>query len=132
MNDEPRGPSDLEPEERSLHHVLSAVPPQAPPFGFRDAVMRRVVERRVGWEWLVAALLALPSLAFLARQIVESGDEFTAALTNVLAAASGDAAGAAFFIDGLTVLAIALIGVACVVAAHALIVTTPHRNRLAR
>jgi len=129
---EPHGVFDLQPEERDVHHVLSAIPPQALPVGFRDAVMRHVVERRVGWEWLVAALLALPSLAFLARQIAESGHDFTAAFTNVLAAASGDSAGAAFFIDGLTVLAFALVGVACVVAAHALSVTTPRGGRLAR
>lgn len=102
------------------------------PLGFRDAVMRRVSQRQVGWEWLVAALLAFPSLAFLARQVSESGSDFAAALANVVAAASSETAGAAFFIDGLTVLAFALVGVACVVAAHALIATTPRRRRLVR
>jgi hypothetical protein len=126
------GPSDLEPEERDLHFVLSAIPPQAPPVGFKDAVMRRVVERRVGWEWLVAALLALPSLAFLARQLAESGKDFAAALAGVLGAASSETANASFFIDGLTVLAVALVGVACVLAAHALISSTPSRRRLVR
>ena len=126
------GPSDLEPEERELHHVLSAVPPQAPPFGFRDAVMRRVVERRVGWEWLVAALLALPSLAYLARQLAESGEDFAAALTNVITAASSTTTTASFFIDGLTVLAVALVGIACVFAAHALMASTPGTRRLVR
>lgn len=126
------GPADLEPEERDIHWVLSAVAPQALPVGFRDAVMRRIVERRVGWEWLVAAVLALPSLAFLARQIAESGEEFGAALVNILAAASSDAASASFFIDGLTVLAVALIGIACVFAVHALIATAPGRGRLVR
>jgi len=129
---EPFGLSDLEPDERDLHFVLSAIPPQAPPVGFRDAVMRRIVERRVGWEWLVAALLALPSLAFLARQIAESGADFAAALVNVLGAASSETANASFFIDGLTVLAVALVGVACVFAAHALIAGTPGRRRLVR
>ena len=129
---EPPGLSDLDPDERALHHVLSAVPPQAPPFGFRDAVMRRVVERRLGWEWLVAALLALPSLAFLARQIVESGEDFAAALINVMTAASTGAANASFFIDGLTVLAVALVGVACVFAAHALLAGAPGRRGLVR
>ena len=126
------GPSDLEPEERDLHYVLSAIPPQAPPFGFRDAVMRRVVERRVGWEWLVAALLALPSLAYLARQIAESGEDFAAALTNIVTAASATTASPSFFIDGLTVLAVALVGVACVFAAHALLASTPGSRRLVR
>ena len=124
--------ADLALEETDLDFVLSAVPPQAPPVGFRDAVMRRVADRRVGWELLVAALLALPSLAFLARQVAESGQDFTAALSNVLAAASSDATEASFFIDGLTVLAFALIGVACVVAAHALLVSAPRRDRIAR
>lgn len=129
---EPSGMADLEPDERDLHFVLSAIPPQAPPVGFRDRVMRRVVERRVGWELLVAALLALPSLAFLARQIAESGEEFAAALVNVLGAASSETASASFFIDGLTVLAVALVGIACVLAAHALIASTPSRRRLVR
>jgi hypothetical protein len=129
---EPFGLSDLEPDERDLHFVLSSVPPQAPPVGFRDRVMHRVVEQRVGWELLVAALLALPSVAFLARQIAESGQEFAAALVNVLGAASSDTASASFFIDGLTVLAVALVGVACVLAAHALIASTPSRRRLVR
>lgn len=123
---------DLDPEELDTHAVLSAVPPQALPLGFRDAVMRRVIQRKVGWEWLVAALLALPSLAFLARQISESGADFATALVNVVAAASSETAGVAFFIDGLTVLAFALIGVACVVAAHALIAGAPRRRRLVR
>lgn len=129
---EPFRPSDLDPDERDLHVTLSAAPPQALPVGFRDAVMRRVVDRRVGWEWLVAAVLALPSLAFLARQVAESGEEFAAALVNILGAASSDTASASFFIDGLTVLAVALVGVACVLAAHALIESTPGRRRLVR
>jgi len=126
------GPSDLEPEERDLQYVLSAIPPQALPVGFRDAVMRRVVERRVGWEWLVAALLALPSLAYLARQIAESGEDFAAALTNIVTASSSTTTTASFFIDGLTVLAVALVGVACVFAAHALMTSTPGTRRLVR
>jgi hypothetical protein len=128
----PLGLTDLEPDERDMHLVLSAVPPQALPIGFRDRVMRRVVEQRVGWELLVAALLALPSIAFLARQIAESGEDFAAALVNVLGAASSETASASFFIDGLTVLAVALVGVACVLAAHALFASVPNRRRLVR
>jgi hypothetical protein len=124
--------ADLAPDETDLDFVLSAVPPLAPPVGFRDAIMRRVAERRVGWELLVAALLALPSLAFLARQVAESGEDFAVALVNILTAASSDAANASFFIDGLTILAVALVGVACVLAAHALITSTPEHRRLVR
>jgi hypothetical protein len=131
MNQAP-GPADLEPEERDLHVVLSVIPPQAPPVGFRDAVMRRVVERRVGWEWLIAALLALPSLAYLARQIADSGEELGAALVNVVSTASSGAANASFFVDGLTVLAVALVGVACVFAAHALLAGAPRTRRMVR
>jgi ABC-type Fe3+ transport system permease subunit len=127
-----RGPSDLEPDEHDLHYVLAALPPQALPVGFRDTVMRRVADRRVGWEWLVAAVLALPSLAFLARQLAESGQDFAAALANVMTAASSGATNASFFIDGLTVLAVALIGIACVFAAHALIASAPGDRRLVR
>lgn len=129
---EPHGLSDLEADERDLHLILSALPPQAPPVGFRDAVMRRVVERRVGWEWLIAMLLALPSLAYLARQLAEGGEELATALVNVVTASSGGAADASFFIDGLTVLAVALVGIACVFAAHALIAGAPSRRRLVR
>ncbi|HEV8656439.1 MAG TPA: hypothetical protein VGR85_13105 [Candidatus Limnocylindria bacterium] len=132
MNNDLPGLSDLDADERELNYLLSAVPPQAPPVGFRDAVMRRVVERRVGWELLVAALLALPSLAYLARQIDESGAEFAAALVNVVSAASSDTANASFFIDGLTVLAVALVGVACVFAAHAILASSPGSRRLVR
>jgi hypothetical protein len=128
----PLGLADLDPDERELHLVLSAIPPQAPPLGFRERVMGRVVEQRVGWQLLVAALLALPSLAFLARQVAESGEEFAAALVNVLGAASSETASASFFIDGLTVLAVALVGVACVLAAHALFASTPGHRRLVR
>jgi hypothetical protein len=124
--------SDLEPEENDLHYVLSAIPPQAPPVGFRDLVMRRVVARRVDLEWLIAAVLALPSLAFLARQLAESGQDFAAALVNVMTAASSGTTNASFFIDGLTVLAVALVGIACVFAAHALIASAPGHRRLVR
>src|SRR3982074_1097714 len=126
------GPSDLEPEERDLHNILAALPPQALPVGFRDAVMRRVVDRRVGWEWLAARVLALPTLAFLARQLAESGQDFAAALANVMTAASSGATNASFFIDGLTVLAVALVGIACVFAVHALIASAPGGRRVVR
>lgn len=129
MNEHPRV-TDLDPEELPLHMVLSSVPPQALPFGFRDSVMRRIAgPRRVGWEWLVAALLALPSLAFLARQVMVSGQDFAAALANVIVAATSDASDVSFFVDGLTVLAVALIGISSVFAAHAFAATIPGRHR---
>lgn len=115
-------PEDLEPAERRTHELLASVPPRALPLGFRDAVMRQVASRRTAWEWIVAAALALPSLGFLAQQFATHGDEFAAALNNVTAAASADTAEAFFFIDGATVLALALVGIASLIAAHAAIV----------
>ena len=56
----------------------------------------------------------------------------TAALTNIVTAASSTTTTASFFIDGLTVLAVALVGVACVFAAHALMASTPGSRRLVR
>jgi len=125
-------PSDLEPAERAIHQVLSAVAPQALPLGFRDAVMRRVAAREgVGWEWIVAGVLALPSVAFLVYQVATHGDEFTAALNNVMTAASAESADAFFFVDGTTVLALAILGIASLIAAHASIVA-PLRHSTSR
>ena len=125
-------PSDLEPAERAIHQVLSAVAPQALPLGFRDAVMRRVAAREgVAWEWIVAGVLALPSVAFLVYQVVTHGDEFTTALNNVMTAASPESADAFFFVDGTTVLALAILGIASLMAAHASIVA-PLRHSTSR
>ncbi|TMG44574.1 MAG: hypothetical protein E6H91_14985 [Chloroflexi bacterium] len=125
-------PSDLEPAERAIHQVLSAVAPQALPLGFRDAVMRRVAAREgVAWEWIVAGVLALPSVAFLVYQVVTHGDEFTTALNNVMTAASAESADAFFFVDGTTVLALAILGIASLMAAHASIVA-PLRHSTSR
>ena len=121
-------PSDLEPAERAVHQLLAAVRPQALPLGFRDAVMRRVSARDAGtWEWIVAGVLALPSVAFLFYQIATHGDEFTTALNNVMTAASAESADAFFFIDGTMVLALVVLGVASLIAAHASIVTPLRR-----
>ena len=122
------GPSDLEPAERGTHELLASVPPRALPLGFRDAVMRQVASPgRMTWEWIVAAALAIPSLAFLADQLVTHGDEFSAALINVIVTAAADTADAFFFIDGATVLALVLVGVASLIAAHAAI-AAPRRR----
>ncbi|HET7701623.1 MAG TPA: hypothetical protein VFM06_12240 [Candidatus Limnocylindria bacterium] len=116
--------ADLDPEERELHHLLASVAPVAPPVGFRDRILDRVrSERRVVWEWIVAALLALPSLVFLARQALIHGEDFALAMANIVTAASTETNDAFFFVDGLTVLAIALLGLASAFAAHALVIT---------
>lgn len=122
-------PGDLEPGERHTHELLASVPPRAVPLGFRDAVMREVGgSRRTAWEWIVAAALALPSLVYLVHQLLTHGEEFASALNNVTAAASAETAEAFFFIDGATVLALALVGLASLIAAHAAIVAPAGRT----
>lgn len=116
MSERAAGP---EADERELDRLLAVVPPIAPPLGLREGVLRRVAERRVLWEWIVAALLAAPSLAFLTREIVGHGDEFARAFGNVVTTASSQTTDAFFFVDGLTIIALTLLGVACAVAAHA-------------
>ena len=125
-------PEDLEPAERRTHELLASVPPRVLPLGFRDAVMRRVAAGGgVAWEWIVAGVLALPSVAFLVYQVVTHGDEFTTALNNVMTAASAESADAFFFVDGTTVLALAILGIASLMAAHASIVA-PLRHSTSR
>ena len=114
--------ADLAAEERDLDRLLSVAAPQALPFGFRDRVMGRLQERQVAWEWIVAALFAIPSLVFLVRQVLVHGEDFAQAMANVVTAASSETSDAFFFVDGLTVLAFALLGIACAFAAHALLV----------
>lgn len=121
---EPFDLADFDPDERELHRLLASVAPVAPPVGFRDRVLERIRdERRVVWEWVVAALLALPSVVFLARQALVHGEDFALALANIVTAASAETSDAFFFVDGLTILAIALLGVASAFAAHALVTT---------
>ncbi|MDQ2952842.1 MAG: hypothetical protein M3R54_11335 [Chloroflexota bacterium] len=122
---------DLDPDERDLDLLLAAVPPTALPFGFRDRLMSRLHERRVTWELIIAALFALPSLAYLVRLVLVHGEDFAHAMANVVTAASSQTSDAFFFVDGLTVIALALLGIACAFAAHALVVQTPRRGRTA-
>jgi hypothetical protein len=124
---------DLDAEEADLDRLLAAARPAPLPIGFRDVVMSRLrSDRRVTWEWIVAALFALPSVAYLARLILVHGDDVMAAIGNIVAAASTDTTDAFFFVDGVTVIALALLGVACAFAAHALAVSAPDTRRLAR
>jgi len=120
-------PEDLEPAERHMQELLGGVPPHVLPLGFRDAVMRQISARPRAWEWIIAAALAIPSLAFLVYQHATHGDEFAAALNNVMAAAAADSADAFFFIDGATVLALSLVGIASLIAAHA-VIAAPRRR----
>ena len=122
MSDRPNL-DDLDVDEVDLHRLLSSAPPSTLPLGFRNSVMTSLRERRVAWEWIIAALFALPSGLFLARQVLVHGQDFAQALTNVMTAASSETSDAFFFVDGLTVIALALLGLACAFAAHALLIS---------
>jgi hypothetical protein len=116
-------------DEAEFDALFARLRPTAPPIGFRERVMARVAERRVLWEWMVAILFAAPSLVYLARLFATHGQDFVSAIGNAMTAASSDTSEAFFFVDGLAVLALALLGMACAVAAHALFVS---ETRVAR
>ena len=117
--------NDLDQAELSVHRLLSAVKPEPLPIGFRDSVMRQI--RNEGapatWEWLVAAAFALPGLAYLAWRLAANGGELLASLSSILTAAAGvDLGGSAdVAIDGLAIMSFALVGIASVLAAHAML-----------
>ena len=128
--------NDLDREELDMHRLLSAVRPEPLPIGFRDGVMRRV--RHTGapavWEWIIAAAFALPGLAYLAWRLAMSGGEVVTSLTAILTAAAGvDLTGTAdIAIDGLAVMSFALVGVASVLAAHAMLRGSASHRMVAR
>lgn len=129
MDDRARAPrSDLEPDEVALDRLLAAIPREAPPLGFRDGILAQLGgDRSRSWEWPLAAALALPSLAYVAWQLLTHGADFVAALGDIaVAAQSADLESPAVFVDGLIVLAMALLGLASIVAAHALFATPHH------
>lgn len=111
--------SERDEDDREFDELLGSLPAAPPPLTLREGVLRRIAERRLLWEWVVAAVLAVPSTVFLAREAAMHGDEFAAAFGNVVTAASSESSGAFFFVDGLTVVALALLGAACAIAAHA-------------
>lgn len=116
-------PSDVEPLERDVHRLLSAVPPTAPPVGFRDEVMRRIGrEARSPLEAIVAVALALPSLAFLIWTAAAHGADVVAALEGAFST-TGTEAGVTFYVDGLVVLAAGALAAAALLGTHAIAAT---------
>lgn len=123
-------PDDLAPEERDVDRVLAAVPPAAPPIGFRDAVLRRIgADLRSPYEWPIAVALALPSLAYLIWAVALNGADIALAIENVFALAAGTGEEAFFAVDGLLVLAFALLGVGALVGSHALVTPAEELQR---
>jgi hypothetical protein len=124
--------NDLERDELDIHQLLSAAKPAPLPLGFRDTVMSRI--RSDGaptrWEWIFAAVLALPSLAYLVWGLTAHGSELAASISAILVAAQGldQTSGADVVVDGLAIVSLALVGIGSAVAAHAMLRgTEPHR-----
>ncbi|MDP9321539.1 MAG: hypothetical protein M3P16_10650 [Chloroflexota bacterium] len=128
--------NDLDRDELEIHQLLSAAKPASPPIGFRDAVMRRV--RSDGpatrWEWVFAAVLALPSLAYLVWGLTAHGAELGASISAILVAAQGldQTSGADIVVDGLVVISLALVGIGSAVAAHAMLRGSEQHRMTAR
>lgn len=128
--------NDLQPEELDLHALLSAAKPAPLPIGFRDGVMSRI--RSDGaptrWEWVFAAVLALPSLAYLLWGLTAHGTELGASISAILVAAQGldQTSSADVVIDGLTIVSLALVGIGSAVAAHAMLRGSEQHRVIAR
>jgi len=128
--------NDLDPDEMEIHQLLSAAKPAPLPIGFRDGVMERV--RSDGpatrWEWIFAAVLAVPSLAYLVWGLVAHGAELGASLSAILVAAQGldQTTTADVVVDGLAIISLALLGIGSAVAAHAMLRGTEQHRMIAR
>jgi hypothetical protein len=128
--------NDLDHDELEIHQLLSAAKPAPLPIGFRDGVMERV--RSDGpatrWEWIFAAVLALPSLAYLVWGLVVHGAELGASLSAILVAAQGldQTTTADVVVDGLAIISLALLGIGSAVAAHAMLRGTEQHRMIAR
>ena len=126
--------SDQTPAERPFTELFRRLPTEPLPLGFRDAVMARIARGRSRrWEWIVAAALAIPNLAFLVWELLERGDELTDAVGSLLNALVGTEpwdASSAFYVDGLIILALALVGLAGALLTHALLAAEPVRSRV--
>lgn len=113
------------PNERALTELLQRLPSEPPPRGFRDAVMSRIARpRRHRWEWVIAAAVAIPNLIFLTWQLLEHGDELAIALTSLtdtlLGVQEWDPS-ASLYVDGMLLLAVALVGVGGLLVTHVLV-----------
>ncbi len=125
---------ELTPIERSFAELFHRLPTEPPPLGFRDAVMARIArERSRRWEWIFAAALAVPSVFFLLWELLDRGDEIVDAvsgLANALLGVEQWDATSSVYVDGLLLLAVALVGIAGLLVTHALLTEERSRSRL--
>lgn len=121
--------------ERVYTELFHRLPLRPLPAGFRDAVMARLAPGRAprAWEWILATLLALPNGAFLLWIALVHGSDLKETLANVVDALAAPErwqdAQAGFYLDGLIVLAVALLGVAGMLLTHALLPVEGARAR---
>lgn len=116
------GIEGADPDEAAFDRIFGSVPRTPPPLGFRDGIMRSV--RRgasPAIEWTIAAALALPSLAFLLWELVTEDLDLGSALDGVMTFTGGAQDQAFFFVDGLLIVAFALLGLGALVGSHALL-----------
>jgi hypothetical protein len=127
--------SDESRTERAFTELFHRLPFEPPPLGFRESVMTRIAAARSRswrWEWLVAAIIAVPNLLFLAWDVIERGDDLAAAfagLTNALLGIEDWDATASVYVDGLLLVAVACVGLAALLATHALLAEERSRSR---
>ncbi len=111
-------------DERAMTALFQRLPTQPAPPGLRDVVMARIARERVrrAPEAIVAAVLALPSLLFLLWELTVRVD-LGAAVSALFDALSteGQTGELVFVVDGLMVLALAMVGLAGVLLTHALL-----------
>jgi hypothetical protein len=126
--------NDLDHDELEIHQLLSAVKPAPLPIGFRDGVMRGVRSDGTAtrWQWIFAAVLALPSLAYLVWGMTAHGAELGASISAILVAAQGldPMNGADVMVDGLAIVSLALVGIGSAVAAHAMLRVPEQQRRM--
>lgn len=122
------------PAERAFTELFQRLPARPLPVGFRDTVMARISAKRAPrpWEWVVAALLAIPNGAFLVWVAVVHGAEVAQTFANfadailVPEAWAGDSG---FYVDGLVLLSVTLVGVAAMLVMHTLLAAEAVRPR---
>lgn len=126
MNDETR-------TERALTELFHRLPLESTPLGFRGAVMARIRrERSWRWEWIVAAIVALPNVLFLLWAFAENSDEFAGAFGSIAGALLGIETwdpGTTVYVDGFVLVAVALVGLAALLVTHALLAEESARSR---
>lgn len=115
------------PRERALTELFQRLPSEAPPLGFRDAVMARIArERARRWEraLVLAAAVAIPNLLFLLWQVLDSGEELSRAGASLMDALLGMEqwdAGTSVYVDGIVLLAVALLGLTALLVTQVLV-----------